>query len=91
MDPRFSPEEIGAAPDRDERIAELQREVVRLIRPDMDAAMRRVASELNALGHHLVEEALNEQGCICFETEKEAAGLYFYLCLDTTISAGWRS
>jgi hypothetical protein len=79
-----------AAPDRDERIAELQSEVEQLVQAHVAEAMRRVVTGLNALGHQLVEEARDENGGICFETDKGAPGLYYYLCYDTTVSAGWR-
>ncbi len=90
MDPRFSPQAIEVASDRELRIAELAREVERIVQPHVKAAMRNIVAELNALGHELAEQENDGSDCICFETNKTAAGLCFYICHDSTVSAGWR-
>lgn len=69
---------------------ELAREVEQRVQPHIDGAMRDIVEELNALGHHLVEEKPDATGGICFESERGTRGLYLYLCHDSTVSAGVR-
>ena len=90
MDNRYSPGAIATSSDRERPIQELAREVEQRVQPHIDAAMRDIVSELNALGHRLVEEEPDATGGICFESEPGAPGLYLYLCHDNTVSAGVR-
>jgi hypothetical protein len=53
--------------------------------------MEDVVAQLNASGHNLVVEPADESSAICSETAEDAPGLYFYLCHDSTVSAGWRA
>ena len=88
---RFSPEAFETSTDRKSLIADLQREVERLLAPKIAEAMEEVVAQLNAAGHKLVMEPSEEASGVCFETAEDAPGRYLYLCHDSTVSAGWRT
>jgi hypothetical protein len=88
VDQRFAASAFSQATDAVALAQELEAEVARLIRPVVEAAMADVAAQLNALGHTLADENVDEG--VCYESTGEG-GSYLYLCYDGTVSAGIRS
>jgi hypothetical protein len=89
LDDRFAPDAFAAEATAAERAEELQAEVTRLLAPAIEAAMRDVVGQLNALGHRLVDEQLEAPEETCYETA-EGHAPYLYLCHDSIVSAGVR-
>ena len=88
MDERFSPRAFSEASDPKGLAEELVREVGFIIQPAIEAAMANVVAQLNELGHALqIEHADLERG-VCYDTPGDKP--YFYLCHDSTVSAGVR-
>jgi hypothetical protein len=89
--PRYSKEALDALPphsqDLKRRIVELRVDVQLELHATVAAKFREIVAQLNSHGHDLREENRSKPGEIGYaEGERPNP---FYLCCDTTISAGY--
>jgi hypothetical protein len=90
---RYSKEAFDALPAHSaklrRRIVELKTDVMLELHSTIASKFREVVTQLNSLGHDLHEDSRSQPGNIDYvEGERPNP---FYLCCDTTISAGYRS